>query len=64
MRKTRELQLVRLTEPTQIEFAKENPEDPLKEAKFKNNLSNIQDTYWSHTDPSWTLQYINILEKN
>lgn len=37
--------------------------DPLKEAKFKNNLSNIQDTYWSHTDPSRTLQSISDLEK-
>lgn len=57
------MQLARLTQRSQIEFAKENPEDPLKQAKFKNSLTNIRDTNWSHTDPIWTLQAIGELDK-
>lgn len=39
--KTRDLQLARLTKLSQIEFVKENPEDPLRQAKFKNSFTNI-----------------------
>lgn len=50
--------------PSLKEFAKDNPKVPLKEAKFKNNLVNIRDTYWSHIDPNWTLQSISKLKKS
>lgn len=61
--RTRDSQLARLTEPCRIELVKENHEDPLRQAKFKNSFSNIRDTNWSHIDPIRTLQAIGELDK-